>query len=313
MEKTPVPLLTANDVASIPALVIDARPAEQFAEGHLDGAVHLDLWGVSLIDTSEAPLRAFMWMIGHLFSLRGVVPERPVVVYEQDAGIRAARVFWLLEYLGHPNAHVLDGGLDAWTRAGFPVTTRAVAPTPSEWHGTPDPSTLATWDLVHDRLGQGRDRDRRHAKRSGASGRAGPGRARRRHPRRRPSGMEEQPRAGWPLQISRELRAMYEQLGVTPDREVITYCQGGYRAAHAYLALRRLGYPRVRNYTGSWKEWGDRVDLPLERPGDQVDKYPGGFGVIRPTDVARVSQETGTNADIWDSAEHRRVLSLSDL
>jgi len=52
----------------------------------------------------------------------------------------------------------------------------------------------------------------------------------------------------------------------TPDREVVTYCQGGYRAAHAYLALRRLGYPRVRNYTGSWKEWGDREDLPIERP-----------------------------------------------
>jgi len=57
---------------------------------------------------------------------------------------------------------------------------------------------------------------------------------------------------------------MYGQADVTPDREVVTYCQGGYRAAHAYLALRALGYPRVRNYTGSWKEWGDREDLPIE-------------------------------------------------
>ena len=55
--------------------------------------------------------------------------------------------------------------------------------------------------------------------------------------------------------------------GVTPDREVITYCQGGYRAAHSYLALRLLGYPRVRMYLGSWKEWGDREDLPIEHPG----------------------------------------------
>ena len=61
-----------------------------------------------------------------------------------------------------------------------------------------------------------------------------------------------------------QLRAMYEAQGVTPDKEVMTYCQGGYRAAHAYLALRILGYPNVRNYTGSWKEWGDRVDVPVE-------------------------------------------------
>ena len=63
-----------------------------------------------------------------------------------------------------------------------------------------------------------------------------------------------------------ELREMYERAGVTPDKEVVTYCQGGYRAAHSYLALRLLGYPRVRNYIGSWKEWGDRVDLPIEHP-----------------------------------------------
>ena len=66
-----------------------------------------------------------------------------------------------------------------------------------------------------------------------------------------------------------DLKAMYEALGVTPDREVVTYCQGGYRAAHTYLALRLAGFPRVRNYTGSWKEWGDREHLPIERPGRQ--------------------------------------------
>jgi thiosulfate/3-mercaptopyruvate sulfurtransferase len=63
-----------------------------------------------------------------------------------------------------------------------------------------------------------------------------------------------------------ELRAIYEKAGITADREVVPHCQGGYRAAHAYLALRLLGYPRLRNYLASWREWGDRLDLPIEHP-----------------------------------------------
>ena len=72
---TPVDLSNAL-TGSSPPLLIDGRPAEEFARGQIPGAVHLDLWGVSLIDTSDAPLKAFMWMIGHLFALRGVSPDR---------------------------------------------------------------------------------------------------------------------------------------------------------------------------------------------------------------------------------------------
>jgi thiosulfate/3-mercaptopyruvate sulfurtransferase len=246
-------------------LLLDVRPAEQFAAGHIPGAVHLDLWGVSLIDTSEAPLRAFMWMIGHLFSLRGITPERPVVVYEQDSGMRAARAFWLLEYLGHPDVSVLDGGFAAWVRGGQAVTTEAAAPAPSAWHGTPDPAKLATWRDVHDRLG--------HAEAVIVDTRSGEeyyGEAVR---ARRGGAIPGAVHLEWKQNLAPdgrfktapELRAMYASAGVTPEREVLTYCQGGYRAAHTYLALRLLGYPRVRTYTGSWKEWGDREDLPIER------------------------------------------------
>ena len=259
-------LSTPADLASEPgALIIDLRPAEEFAAGHIPGAVHLDLWGVSLIDTSEAPLRAFMWMIGHLFSLRGVTPDRPVVVYEQDSGMRAARAFWFLEYLGHPNVSVLDGGFKAWKRASLPVTTDVVPPVPSTWHGTPDASRLATWQQVRDRLGRPETAivDTRsdeeyfgeavRAKRGGAV----PGAVHLEWTNNLDADGRYKP--------ARDLRAMYAAQGITPDREVVTYCQGGYRAAHSYLALRLLGFPNVRNYTGSWKEWGDREDLPIER------------------------------------------------
>jgi len=267
VENTPDPLLTPDKLARAhpQPLLIDLRPAEQFAQGHIAGAVHLDLWGLSLIDTSEAPLRAFMWMIGHLFSLRGVTPDRPVVLYEQDSGMRAARALWFLEYLGHPRAFILDGGLNAWTRAGLAITTDVVAPKPSDWHGTPDPARIAAWRDVLDRLGNPATTiiDTRsdeeyyaeavRAKRGGAI----PGVVHVEWKKNlAPDGR---------FKSKDELRAMYAAAGVTPDREAVTYCQGGYRAAHAYVALRILGFPNVRNYTGSWKEWGDREDLPLER------------------------------------------------
>jgi thiosulfate/3-mercaptopyruvate sulfurtransferase len=264
--------LAAELASGTPPLLIDLRPAESFAQDHIRTAVHLDLWGVSLIDTDDAPLRAFMWMIGHLFSLRGVTPERPVVVYEHDSGVRAARAFWFLEYLGHPSVRLLDGGFKAWTAAGLPRTTDVNPPQPSQWHGTAQPDRLATWRQVFDRLGRPGTTilDTRadaeyfaeevRAKRGGAI----PGAVHLEWKRNlTPEGT---------FKPAAELALMYSTAGVTPDREVVTYCQGGYRAAHAYLALRVLGYPRVRNYTGSWKEWGDRDEVPIERPRRPFDK-----------------------------------------
>jgi len=259
------PITLARELASdAPPLVLDVRAAEQFAVSRIAGAVHIDLWGVSLIDTSPAPLRAFMWMIGHLFSLRGVTPDRPVVVYEEQSGIKAARVFWFLEYLGHPNVRVLDGGVPAWTRAELPLTTDVTTPKPSTWHGEPDASRLATWDQVLERLGQSGTAivDTRSAgEHTGAVVRA-----------KRGGAIPGAVNLEWTNNLmpdgtfksEADLRAMYSAIGVTPDREVVTYCQGGYRAAHTYLALRILGFPHIRNYTGSWKEWGDREDLPVE-------------------------------------------------
>lgn len=254
------------DAGGVRPLLLDMRPAEAFAVGHIRGAVHLDLWGVSLIDTDPAPLRAFLWIIEHQFALRGVSDDRPIVVYDDQSGARAARAFWFLEYFGHPDVRVLDGGFNEWTRAGLPVSRDAEAPVPTEWHGRPAPERLATWREVDAMLGRpdAAMLDTRsdeeytgtlvRARRGGAI----PGAAHVEWTRALDAHGAFKPAA--------ELGAMYQAAGLTPDREVVTYCQGGYRGAHAYLVLRLLGYPRVRNYLGSWKEWGDREDLAIEHP-----------------------------------------------
>jgi thiosulfate/3-mercaptopyruvate sulfurtransferase len=247
-------------------LLLDLRPAEAFAAGHLPGAVHLDLFGISLIDTDPAPTRAFVWILEHLLGSRGVTSDVSVVVYETNSGMRAARAFWFLEYFGHQKVRVLDGGYAAWHAAGLPVSTGAAPPPSRDWTGIRDADRLATWRDVLDRLGhlEAVIVDTRsdgeycgttvRAKRGGAI----PGAVHIEWTRNLgPDGR---------FKPAGELRDMYESAGVTPDREVITYCHGGYRAAHTYLALRLLGYPRVRNYLGSWKEWGDREDLPIEKP-----------------------------------------------
>jgi thiosulfate/3-mercaptopyruvate sulfurtransferase len=187
------------------------------------------------------------------------------VVYEADSGMRAARGFWFLDDLGHPAPVLLDGGSDAWRQAGLPIETDARRPDPSTWHGAMDHTKVADWSEVRDRLGHPgtsildtrSDDEYYGVVARAARGGAIPGAVHVEWKRNLTGGRFKSPD---------ELRALYAAEGLSPDREVITYCQGGYRAAHGYLALRLAGYPRLRNYTGSWKEWGDRMDLPVEQP-----------------------------------------------
>jgi thiosulfate/3-mercaptopyruvate sulfurtransferase len=246
--------------------IVDTRPAEQFAQGHIPGAVHFDLFGLSLVDTSEAPLKAFMHMIHHVFELRGISETKEVLFYEETSGMRAARGVWFLEYFGHPNARMLDGGIKAWRQANYPITTEAVAPKSSALKISLRPEVLATADdVLHALKKEGvkildtrSDGEYLGTQIRAARGGAIPGAIH--------IEWTENLDASGKFKSNTELKSMYDKAGITPDKEVISYCQGGYRAAHSYIALRLIGFPKVRNYIGSWKEWGDRVDLPIEKP-----------------------------------------------
>ena len=244
--------------------VIDVRPAEQFAQGHIPGAVHFDLFGLSLVDTREAPLKAFMYMILHVLELRGVNEAKEVVFYEEDSGMRAARGLWFLEYFGHPNARMLDGGIKAWKAAGFPVTRETVAPKAAAFKTAERREVLATADDVLSALNKKEFSildTRSEGEYRGTHVRAARGGA---IPGAIHIEWTDNLDSSGKFKSDAELRAMYNKAGITPEKEVLSYCQGGYRAAHSYVALRLIGFPKVRNYIGSWKEWGDRSDLPIE-------------------------------------------------
>ena len=263
-------LITVSDLQkklSSPNLcVIDVRPAEDFARGHIPGAGHFDLFGLSLIDTSDAPLRAFMFMIHHVLELRGVNETKEVVFYEGNSGMRAARAVWFLEYYGHANVKMLDGGMQAWLAAGAPVTSEGNVPKATAFKAAERREVLATADDMLRAL----DRKdtiildtRSEGEHFGTMVRAARGGA---IPHSIHIEWTENLDAAGKFKSNEDLKAMYDRAGITPDKEVYAYCQGGYRAAHSYIALRLLGFAKVRNYIGSWKEWGDRNDLPLEIP-----------------------------------------------
>src|SRR5262245_12797686 len=132
--------------------LIDTRSAEDYAQGHIPGATHFDLFGLSLVDTSDAPLKAFMFMIHHVLELRGVSENKEVVFYGTNSDMRAARGVWFLEYFGHPDVKMLDGGFQAWQESNGPVTRDGAAQSAQRLKVSKHCDVLATVDMVVDSL-----------------------------------------------------------------------------------------------------------------------------------------------------------------
>ena len=248
--------------------LVDARTGDDYYKGHIPSALPLDVYQYILSDTSLPAVEEYVRLMEVVLSQMGVERHKTVVFYEEDAGMHAARGVWLLEWMGHNDAHMLDGGFRAWRQANLP--TSLINPLPdvrrAYFRAKLEPERLATFQDVLDRLQKPgvaildvRSPAEYYSEEvRAARGGAIPGAV-------HIEWSEALDKEGC-LRPLGELESLYRGKGITKDKEIITYCQGGFRAAHTYLALRLLGYPKVRNYIGSWREWGNRQDLPLEVP-----------------------------------------------
>jgi len=250
-----------NSILDDPNLIIaDARSFKEYSDGHIPGAVHLDLFAFHWIDTSTEGIGNFNRQAQRLLSILGVTPEKKVVFYDSVSGMLAARGVWMLMYFSHRDVVMLDGGITKWQSENLPTETRSNAFKPSDFSGTIEPAIITGFGHIRDNLDTLKILDvRSPGEYDGSTIRA----ARSGHiPNSFNIDWSQNLREDGTLKSDGELSQMY---AFPKDAQIVTYCQGAYRAANSFLALKKLGFEDVRVYLGFWGEWGNRLDLPVDK------------------------------------------------
>jgi len=251
---------------------VDVDPSN-YEKGHIGGAVGWN-WKKHLQDQLVRDI-AGKEALAQLLGESGITPDTNIVLYGDNNNWFAAYAYWALKYYGHDKVQLVDGGRVKWEKEGREYSTEVPShgQTHYQFHGSTREDIRAYKDHVQSKIGKAALVDVRSPKEFSGELLA---------PENLPQ--EGAQRGGhiptaasipWATAVNAEdgtfksvdeLKEIYGGKGVTPNKEVIAYCRIGERSAHTWFVLRELlGYPDVKNYDGSWTEWGSSIRVPIEK------------------------------------------------
>lgn len=245
-------------------ILVDLSSSARYQAGHIPGARFVDSKRTQLGRPPAPGLLPAQAALEQLFSELGHHAEAVYVVYDDEGGGWAGRFIWLLDVIGHRRYHFLNGGLTAWEAEQLPLSQEQPAAAHTEVSLVLSDEPTASLDYLKARLGaddlaiwDARSLEEyRGEKVQAARGGHIPGAIHFEWT----AAMD--PQRG--LRIREDIQQQLDALGLTADKEIITHCQTHRRSGFTYLVAKALGYPRVKAYAGSWGEWGNLADTPVE-------------------------------------------------
>jgi thiosulfate/3-mercaptopyruvate sulfurtransferase len=248
---------------------------EAYTRGHVPGAV-----AVHWVEDLQDPVRRDFvdgTSFARLQNRLGITKDTTVVLYGGNNNWFAAYAYWYYRYYRHADVRLLDGGRKLWELESRKLVTEPpeVTPTTGYRTGTPDPAIRAFRRQVEEQVDEGtatlvdvRSPEEYRGEKLAPDHLP-------QESAQRPGHIPGAANVPWVRAVDPDtgrflpvdaLRKLYADVFVTPDKDVIAYCRIGERSAHTWYVLHELlGYPRVRNYDGSWTEWGSLVGVPIER------------------------------------------------